>query len=266
MTQHYFLPLPIAIGVLMCTSCTPQRANYDAVTVPTKAQPTDDEFVRGRAILNASQNAYANLASYIGTIESSITTGYPGGREHRSQRSFVIEYHSPDNLQFQGLDSNNDPIVIKYNGQTVHGKHYLTDDQFATIEEALYAYGGITLDGSLFLPGCLLEVAWTNEGTMFPRNRSYLSAWATKAKVDGTEQVDGNECHRILCERETITFTIYVDTKSELLRRVDYEVSEAQMQRLRSFGEGGGASGRVTSMRRSQVFGITDLQWKSPGE
>jgi len=71
----------------------------------------------------------------------------------------------------------------------------------------------------------------------------------TKARFDGTTRVENHFCHRLVCERDTQTWTIYVEKESKLIRRIDSEVSEAQMRRLRKLGWGGGASGRVMRAR-----------------
>lgn len=122
----------------------------------------------------------------------------------------------------------------------------------------MYAFSGITLYGSLVLPGCLLDVDWQNEDPLLPMNRSLLNALTTKARFDGTVRVDDHDCSRVVCERETVNWVIYVDQETNLIRRADCEITEAQMERLKSRGWGGGASGNLLAISRSQVFAIDD--------
>jgi len=269
MLQYDFPRFAIFVGLLMHTGCSPNTTNFDALTIPPEAQPKGEAFRQGREILNESQRAYENIESYGGTIEVMAASGYQGRQSVGEPRTFEILFRSPKNLRLEGPDSNGDPIVIVIDGESNSvesadwGRPGQRKERFESAEEALYAYSGVTLGGSEFLPGCLLDIAWKNEDPGFPKDKSFLRAWATKAKLDGTSQVENHECHRILCERDTVTCTIYVDTKTNLIRRVDTEVSEAQMRRLRRLGWGGGASGRVISSSRSQILGIDEVQWKN---
>jgi hypothetical protein len=52
-----------------------------------------------------------------------------------------------------------------------------------------------------------------------------------------------------------------MDKVTKLIRRVDSEVSEAQIRRLRKLGWGGGASGRVIASSDSQIFHIDEVTW-----
>jgi len=113
-----------------------------------------------------------------------------------------------------------------------------------------------------------LDVSWHNEDPILPKDKSFLEAWATKARLDGQSEVEGHECHRIICDRETVTWTIFVDKEIKLIRQVDCEMSQTQMEKLKTRGLGGGASGRLMSLKRSQLFLIDQVRWigKGPDE
>lgn len=240
------------------------KSGDNGLTVPPDAQPSGAQFTAGRRILSESQHAYANVHSYDGTIEVSATSGYPTRTSSSEQRVFDVRFEAPHKLRMDGEDSNGDPFVIRLDSKSTTIEWNGEVQQFNSAEEAFYGFSGITLDGSLLLPGCLLNIDWDNEASLsvFPQQNSFLDAWATKAQLDGTALIEGAKCHRIVCEREIVTWTIYVDTESSLLRCVNFEVNEEQMRRLNGIGQGGGASGSVISMKRSQIFHIDQVEWK----
>jgi hypothetical protein len=241
-------------------------AEHDFITIPQEFQPKGEAYVRGKQILHDSIKAYAGIAKYVGTIKLSSTATYKIGQPPGTKRSFEIQYEAPGKLQMVTRDSNNDPLIFVIDPDSVIVVNSGEKERFKSAEEALAASSGVTLYGSYVLPGCLLDIDWHNEESLLPENRSFLSAWATKARLDGTVQVEGHDCHRIVCERDVVSWTIYVDKKTMLLRRADCETNEAHMRKLRTIGEGGGATGRLLAFSRSQTFSIDELKWKEQPE
>ena len=91
--------------------------------------------------------------------------------------------------------------------------------------------------------------------------KSFLEAWATKARLSGSNAINGNECHRVVCERDTITWTIFVDCATKLIRRVDCEITESNMEELKLRGARAGYTGNLMAIRRSQLFSIDTVTW-----
>ncbi len=234
--------------------------NYDSLTVAPADQATGDDYVQGRTILNASRQAYAAIDSYRGSIQVSDIAGFPGG-SFPQQRALTVDYEYPRHLQLEGRDSNNDPYVIRIASDSASIDWNGKTQPYESAETAILAFSGITLYGSLILPGCLLDSTWHNETYDVPMNKSFLEACATKARLAGTTSIDGCECYRIVCERETVTWTVYVDAETKLLRRADCEISERQMRQLVARGGGGGSSGNLKAIRQSQSFVIEQVTW-----
>jgi hypothetical protein len=248
------------VGMASQMGCSKPQS-FDGVTVPPDAQPSGEAFKAGRSILEESQKAYRSVESYHGTINVTGTTGYESGARPVTPRFFEVEFRSPDFLHLKGADSNGGSFAILIDGRKTEVLHIGDTKSFGSAEEALDVYGGVTLGGSVYLPGFLLDISWKNEQPALPRDQSLLTAWATKAELIGSAQVEDEDCHRIACERDTASWTIYVSKESKLVRRVDESVSELQMSRLRKRGWGGGASGQVISASWSYVFRINKVAW-----
>lgn len=252
-------PVGAIIAVLVVhIGCSP-AASFDAITVPPASQLNGQAFQDGRRILQESQQSYGNIESYQGRIDVTGTVGDRGGKASTGGRSFDVEFRNQDALTFKGEDSNGDPFAIFIENQTVDIKFNGDTERLPSAEHALYAYSGITWGGSLFLPGCLLDIRWKNERPDLPQNLSFLTAWATQAELVGTSRVGDEECHRVLCERDTGSWTIYVSKADKLLRRVDASISKAQLSRLSKRGWGVAPWGPVTSSERSYTFRITKI-------
>jgi hypothetical protein len=227
-------------------------------------QPKGQDYELGRKILLECKQAYQNVATYSGRIEAHASSGYQDFKFAGEPLTYKVAYKSPATLRLDGFDSNHDPLTVALDGITIKVKAVGDDYPYASTEEALYAMTGVTLYASLIVPGCLLDMKWKNEDSGFPKDRSFLDAWATKARFDGAAKIDDRDCDRVVCERDTQTWTLYVDQANKLLRRADLVIDEDQMKRLRTIGEGGGASGRVLSLSRSQLIYIDDVTWKQP--
>lgn len=236
----------------------PSNSTYDRLTVPEASSPVGPDYSEGREILQKARIAYNDLDSYSGTIQLDATAKFPADTL-TEQRTFRIRFKRPGSLRFEGQDSNKHPFVISIDGNSATVRWNGETEQFKSAQEALFAYSGVSLFGTFVLPGCLLDIVWNNDGADFPKNKSLIEAWATKARLEGSAQVGTSDCHKIVCERDTATWTLFVSKTSLLIMRADYEITEKQMDRLRSIGLGGGASGNLLALWRSQIFTIEEL-------
>jgi hypothetical protein len=262
-TFRVSITIALAACLFSCGCEAPKTSpsvNFDSLTVSPENRPEGADFEQGRAILEASRRAYSSISSYDGTIELSTKATFPG-ETHPQQRTLKVHYQRPGNLRLEGRNSNDDPFVIEITPDSASIRRKDEIENFPSGKDALVAFSGATLYSSLVLPGCLLDVAWGNEDWILPRDKSLFDAWATKARLDGSASVDGRGCQRIVCERDTMTWTIYVDEKTKLLCRVDVEISERNMERLKEKGASGGFSGRLLGIERSQVFSIDEVTW-----
>lgn len=251
-----------------CGKSAPMNAGsistgYDGLVIPQARQPAGEDYVKGRRLLESSRNAYQAIRLYSGSIHLNATAMI-GSHIHKEQRTLRVYYQRPLQLSLEGQNSNNVQFIIHSDGQTITAKLAGDHESFNSVADALYAFSGRTLYGSLVLPGCLLDISWANEEFHLPNDTTLLEALATKAQLIGAVEVDGNECYHILCERDMITWTIYLDQKTSLIRQADCEVTEQQMDRLIAIGLGGGASGNLRAIKRSQKFEIEKIVTDNP--
>ncbi len=259
--KHNRVSLIVICAALLLTQtrCSgPSGTEKDLVTVEDDNVGKTDAYLRGEEILKASRQAYSKLRSYQGTIRIASTSQY-GERAFSETRYFTIAYQRPGRIRLEGKDSNGDAILIVSDGQRAYESSWgaQTGPEVSPVErlpDVLSANSGVSLRATNTLPGILLETQWSRQTFFLPRGE-LLSALASKARWEGTTDVDGHKCHRIVCEREIQTWTVYVDAQSHLVRLIEETASTDQQQAQRRLG-GGGFSGRIESTKLTQNFDI----------
>jgi hypothetical protein len=241
---------------------SPSKFPRDELTVVDHLQPLDSNLAEGREILRAVGDAYRQLEFYSGTIELTSTALFPTGK-HPDRRTFNVRYESPTILRLDGKDSNGDQFIITIDDNSAVVRWNGKTEQFGSPEDVLYAYSGVSLYATVVLAGCLLDISWKNEEPYLPKDKSLIEGWSTKARFEGTALIEATHCDKIVCERETSTWTLFIDKQTRLIKRADYEVTEQQMKRKRERGGGGGASGRLLAVLRSQLFVVEHVEWRT---
>ncbi len=244
--------------------CAPQPAGTtkqnDFITVSPPVQRSSDGTLTGSEILLQSEKAYSQLQSYSGTIHIAYTASYGAG-SFSGTTDLKVFFRRPDCIRIEGKDSNGDPFVIAANGRVMWdrwgGSQGGVVKQSADIQAPLLEYSGVSSHGSLLLPSCLLQLQWGAQMLFLPRGR-LLTAFATDARLAGTEVIDSTECYRVVCERRLATWTLYVGVEDFLIRRIEDAASEEQTRFQRLHG-GGGFTGKITSAHSSHTFEIREL-------
>jgi hypothetical protein len=232
-------------------------AKEDLITVGEIPKLEEIEAESGAGVLLRCEKAYANLPSLKGTISTKGRSEYgDAGFGDEGEIEFLFE--APRKLRLE-TTVQNEKIVIVSDG-TNHAEmspfsEHPPNMKHGRIEEPLTANQGILKGATVRLPAVLVGASFRRENLFLP-NGKLLPALATKAELAGDEELNGLSCYRVVCERSIGTWTLWIDKKEMLIRRIDLSSSEAQMLAQKEHG-GGGFSGRITAMHQQEVFEIT---------
>jgi hypothetical protein len=125
---------------------------------------------------------------------------------------------------------------------------------FKGVVPALEALRGITRETANVVPDMLLHEPF--EEPRWNRSRKpFLSYLAERARLENEEAFDGYECYRVQSERETGTWTLWIDKQSLLPRGVKRTKDGSQIK-----SSGLGLAGRITYMESVHQFEVTRVR------
>lgn len=251
------------------SGCSQSGLPEDLITIDSNGDlPLGDEVndktkrqgeLSGRDVLIRANEAYASLKSYKGTISYKGHTEFTNATDRYTQQVYVF-YSAPGKFRFETTAEEvyaGSCIIVRDGKETWESITLERNGRFGKspgIRDSLlkciaYSHGMTTR-----LPGILLQLKW-GMGGMLPHGK-YLPAFATKAKLDGKEEIEGHECYKVVCEREFANWTFWVDVDTYLLRRMDEVTSREQWAAGRNWTS---RPSRILSRVHSEIYHIESV-------
>lgn len=169
----------------------------------------------GTQILERAEAAYAALSSYSGTSAAiEVLAGHTMSVRTASAR---IQFLRSCGLNIEGDDPFGGPFKIISSPQRMWFSDQRTEDGAwkSWPTSRISTMGGIGLGTAATIPRALDGSLWNH-----PTRRS------ERAELRGRESIPGTECFVVVCERETIRETFWVESASFLLRQMREEQEE----------------------------------------
>jgi len=216
------------------------------------AQPQHNSHAAAVEVLKRTENAYRKITSFEAKLVIDSKTTFPTN-PLLEKRSVSIKYQSPDQFVLFSHDSNQQAMSLVGKATDIRVQAAGRTQHFRSLKEGLFSLSGLTLRGSVVLPGCLLNIRWDDPSmAALCNNQSFIEFWMTDAELDRDIIIAERPHFCIKCESEFATWTLYIDKETHLLTRVVYNVSKDNILALNKAGHSYGRSGTIESAEISQ--------------
>jgi outer membrane lipoprotein-sorting protein len=205
-----------------------------AIVLSGEISAADVAEMSAADVIKKSEAAYAAVKTYVGTTTMRVKTDAAGVKSDKVSTA-KITFQRPGKLRIEGKSGTMDisgqggyPYAIVSDGKTTWKSTAIQNNSAFSEAQNLQMAGAsvLSLGVAEGIPAALMK----SDGAPAFGHDPFLVARASDPKVVGHERIDDADCYKLAAKNPKAgDVTLWIDSKSFLLRQMTRETSESQM-------------------------------------